>query len=165
MSIWPPCPTARRLSYRLFIGRLMTAHWGSICFLCGMKFTGRCGQRGHSLRLQSKRESRKVMGFTLLSSAKHYLNRPVGVCCCLAGSSRSLFCSAHHWLAACHPDHSQEPSPHNHSSCWIIQSKQWPTFEVGNKLERRPGVDFGTESDWGRSWGRSGGGGSFDGRV
>lgn len=82
----------------------------------------------------------KLMG-TLLSRAKHYLNWPDEVCCCPAGSSLSLFCSAHHWLAACHPDHSQEPSPHNHSSCWIIQSKQWPTFEVGNKLERRHGVE------------------------
>lgn len=67
----------------------------------------------------------------------------------------ALLCSAHHWLAVCHPDHSQEPSLHNHSSCWIIQSKQWPTFEVGNKLQSRPGVESGWEADWGRSGGRA----------
>lgn len=89
--------------------------------------------------------------FTLLSRAKilSWVTCPVKVL--LPGvAPLSLLCFAHRWLATCHPDHSEEPSPHNHSSCWIIQSKQWPTFEVGNKLKWRPGVESGSEADAGR---------------
>lgn len=157
---WSPWSSA----HCLFIGFLMTAHWCFICFLCGMKFIGWYGQRGHS-QLQYKHEGAKLMGKFHCAFQSQTLSSSTGLGVLLLGGFLSLFCPAHHWLAACHPDLSQEPSPHNHSSCWIIQSKQWPTFEVGNKLERRRGVDSGTEADWGRSWGTSGGGGNVDGRV
>lgn len=135
-SLWPPLILAHSFSYCLFTDLLMTAQWGSICFLCDMNWTGRCGQRGHSLRLQFKREGAKLTPTFHFVLQSQTLSLSTGWGVLLPGGflSLSLFCSTHHWLAACHPDHSQEPSPHNHSSCWIIQSKQWPTFEVGNML-------------------------------
>lgn len=58
--------------------------------------------------------------------------------------------------AACMSPGSQSRTlTHNHSSCWIIQSKHWPTFKVGNMLDWRPGVESGMEANGGRSRGRT----------
>lgn len=91
---------------------------------------------------------------------KHYLHRRVRVWRCCQARFLSLWLSLS--LVLCTPlagymsPRSQSRTlTHNHSSCWIIQSKQWPTFKLGNKLKWRPGVESGSEADDGRSRGRS----------
>lgn len=103
--------------------------------------------------------SMRYQSFTLLSRAKT-LSSATGQGVVLLPGEFSLCLSLS--LVLCKPlagymsPRSQSRTlTHNHSSCWIIQSKQWPTFEVGNKLKWRPGVESGSEADGEKSRGRS----------